>query len=172
MGIGMIGAEVLLGAEGTTARHLYDAVGTGQQANLTRRDHAAAHLNGGMFSAHMVGAQNGLAAQVANVTLGLDRAAAAHVHDAVAVVQDHASHIVTIDAVELAQGLNAHQKVDAAAAHCRNAALKIGDAAHVRELVQHELDVAGQATVGVGIGLALGHVKRLLNGNARQPRVG
>ena len=68
--------------------------------------------------------------------------------------------------------MRAHQKANAATAHGRNAALKIGDTSHVGKLIEHKLHATLQMSAGAGIGTALGKVKQLLKGNVRKPCIG
>lgn len=137
--IGMIGAKVLLGAEGTHAGHLDQAIGAGHKPNLAWGHHATAHIYGSALGAHVLGAQNRLATQFAYVVLRRDVAAAAHIDQTIAVIEDGKRRGFAVHDIELAQRLRTHQKANAATAHSRNAALKIGDAAHIGKLIEHKL---------------------------------
>ena len=128
--------------------------------------------DGSALGAHVIGAQNRLAAQIAYVLLCRDVAAAAHIDQAVAVIEDGKRCGFAVHTIELTQRLRAHQKANATAAHGRNTPLKIGNAAHVGKLIKNKLHVVLQMPAGVGISAALGQVKQLLKGNVRKPCIG
>ena len=165
----MVVTKVLLGAEGPHAGHLDQAIGAWHKPNLAWGHHATAHIYGSALGAHVLGAQNRLATQFAYVVLRRDVAAATHIDQAIAVIEDGKRRGFAVHGIELAQRLRTHQKANAATAHGRNAALKIGDASHIGKLIEHKLHATLQMAAGAGIGTALGNVKLLLKGNIRKP---
>ena len=65
----MVAAKVLLGTEGAHAGHFDQAVGARHKPHLARGYHATAHIDGSALGAHIVGAQNRLATQLAKPSL-------------------------------------------------------------------------------------------------------